>query len=60
VRSHGYKINISSVAQTHKAEQRELEFKLQWRAVPEDLSMPAFLQELSADPDVLRVAWKII
>jgi putative Mg2+ transporter-C (MgtC) family protein len=60
VRNHGYKINISSVAQNNKAAQRELEFKLQWRAVPEDLSMPAFLKELSADPDVLRVAWKII
>jgi putative Mg2+ transporter-C (MgtC) family protein len=60
VRNHGYKINISSVAQNNKEAQRELEFRLQWRAVPEDLSMPAFLKELSADPDVCRVAWKII
>jgi hypothetical protein len=42
-----YKISISSVAYGSQAEQRQLEFKLQWRGVPQTADVPPFLRELA-------------
>ncbi len=55
----GYKIKASSVAYSNQTHQRELEFRLQWKAVPENLDAPPFLRELSDDPRVITAHWKV-
>jgi putative Mg2+ transporter-C (MgtC) family protein len=59
VRKAGYKISISSVAYGSQAEQRQLEFKLQWRGVPENADAPPFLRNLLKDQRVTAAQWKI-
>jgi putative Mg2+ transporter-C (MgtC) family protein len=53
----GYKMIVSSVA--YVDEQREIEFKLQWRAAPHEVKVPPFLRELSNDPHVMEAEWKV-
>jgi hypothetical protein len=55
----GYKISVSSVAYIIPTRQRELEFRLQWRAAPRNLDVPPFLKELLSDPHVLSAQWKV-
>lgn len=58
VRKAGYKISISSVAYA-SPEQRQLEFKLQWRGVPQSADAPPFLRQLLKDQGVSAAQWKI-
>ncbi len=55
----GFKITVSSVSYLSQS-QRKLEFKLQWRAPSPEVKSPAFLRELSGDPRVFAVEWKVI
>jgi putative Mg2+ transporter-C (MgtC) family protein len=55
----GYKINVSSIAYVNQTRQRELEFRLKWRAVPENVDVPPFLGELLNDPHVVTARWKV-
>jgi putative Mg2+ transporter-C (MgtC) family protein len=59
VRKAGYKISVSSVAYASQAEQRQLEFKLQWRGVPQSADAPPFLRQLLQDQRVSAAQWKI-
>ena len=59
VRKAGYKISISSVAYGSQTEQRQLEFNLQWRGVPQSADAPPFLRQLLKDQRVLAAQWKI-
>ena len=59
VRKAGYKISISSVAYGSQTQQRQLEFKLQWRGVPQSADAPPFLRELLGDQHVSAAEWKI-
>jgi putative Mg2+ transporter-C (MgtC) family protein len=59
VRKAGYKINLFSVAYVDQRRQRQLEFKLQWRAVPGHSDAPPFLRDLVSDPHVQTAQWKI-
>jgi putative Mg2+ transporter-C (MgtC) family protein len=59
VRKAGYQIDASSVAYSNKDQQRELEFRLKWRAPAANLDAPPFLRELSMDPHVSTARWKI-
>jgi putative Mg2+ transporter-C (MgtC) family protein len=58
VQSAGYKISVSSVAYANQTQQRQLEFKLQWRGVPQIADVPPFLRELISDPHVVTAQWK--
>jgi putative Mg2+ transporter-C (MgtC) family protein len=58
VEKSGYKISVSSVAYVNQTQERQFEFKLQWRAEPRDPEAPQFLRELSSDPHVLTARWK--
>ena len=59
VQKSGYKIiGVASVAYVNEARQRELEFRVQWRAVPRNVDAPPFLKELSSDPHILAAHWK--
>lgn len=59
VRKAGYKISISSVAYGSQTQQRQLEFKLQWRGVPQSADARPFLRELLGDQHVSAAEWKI-
>lgn len=59
VRRAGFKIKASSVAYINQAQQRQFEFRLQWRASPQKMDVPPFLKELSSDPHVLTAQWKL-
>src|ERR1700734_2361487 len=52
VQKSGYTINVSSVAYVSQVRQRELEFRLKWRAVPDNVDVPPFLGDLLSDPHV--------
>jgi putative Mg2+ transporter-C (MgtC) family protein len=54
----GFKIKVSSVAYINQSQQRQFEFRLQWRISPEKLDVPPFLRELSSDPGVFTAQWK--
>ncbi|MGB6482715.1 MAG: MgtC/SapB family protein [Candidatus Acidiferrales bacterium] len=58
VQNAGYKIQASSVAYVNQT-QRELEFTLRWRESLQKFSAPPFLRELSSDPHVSTVQWKV-
>jgi putative Mg2+ transporter-C (MgtC) family protein len=55
----GYQIGTTSVAYVNQTQQRDIEFKVQWRAEPASLDAPRFLQELSSDPHILTARWKV-
>jgi putative Mg2+ transporter-C (MgtC) family protein len=55
----GYKIKASSAAYNKQTQQRELEFKLQWRASSENIDAPPFLKELLGDPHVVAANWRV-
>ena len=55
----GYKINVASVAYVNQTHQRELEFRLQWRGVPQMVDLPPFLRDLISDPHVIAAQWKV-
>jgi putative Mg2+ transporter-C (MgtC) family protein len=55
----GYKTSVSSVAFVNRTQQRQLELKLQWRGVPQNLEAPPFLRELASDPHVVAAQWKV-
>lgn len=60
VQKAGYKIiGVSSAIYSNQTKQRELEFKLQWRGVPQNPNLPPFLRDLTSDPHVLKAQWKI-
>lgn len=54
----GYGIGVASVAYVSQTQRRELEFKLQWRGVPQDLDLPPFLRDLISDPRLVEARWK--
>jgi putative Mg2+ transporter-C (MgtC) family protein len=61
VQKSGYKIiGVASVAYVNEARQRELEFRVQWRAVPRNVDVPPFLKELASDPHILAAHWKAV
>jgi putative Mg2+ transporter-C (MgtC) family protein len=55
----GYKISVASVAYVSRTHQRELEFSLQWRGVPQMVDLPPFLRDLISDPHVVAAQWKV-
>lgn len=55
----GYKINLAAVTFAGQTQQREIEFRLQWRGVPQVADMPPFLRELISDPHVMAAQWKV-
>lgn len=58
VQQAGYKIiGLSSVACDNQ--KRELEFMVQWRSAPHNLDVPPFLSDLTSDPHVATVLWKV-
>ena len=59
LRKAGYKINLLSVAYVDQNRQRQLEFRLQWRDVPEHSDAPPFLRDLVSNPYVQSANWKI-
>jgi len=58
VQKAGYKTSVSSVAYLNQTQQRELELKLQWRGVPQNLDAPPFLRDLISDPRIVSAQWK--
>jgi hypothetical protein len=60
VEKYGYKLSVSSVAYVDQSQRRQLEFRLEWRSAPNNVSTPAFLVALSADPHILSVIWKMV
>ncbi|MGA3209876.1 MAG: MgtC/SapB family protein [Terriglobales bacterium] len=58
VRSSGCKITISSVSYLDQTQQREFEFRLVWRAVPQGAEAPSFLRVLLSNPHILAAQWK--
>ena len=60
VQKAGYKIvSVSSVAWDKQTEKRSIEFLLQWRAVPEKVDTPPFLQDLLNHSQVATAHWKV-
>jgi putative Mg2+ transporter-C (MgtC) family protein len=59
VQNAGYKISVSSVAYANQTQQRQLEFKLQWRGVAHITDVPPFLRDLISDPHVVTAQWKV-
>jgi putative Mg2+ transporter-C (MgtC) family protein len=59
VQKGGYKISVSSVACVNQTRLRELEFRLQWRAVPDSVEVPPFFRDLLRDPHVVTARWKV-
>jgi putative Mg2+ transporter-C (MgtC) family protein len=60
VQKAGYKIiGVSSAAYLNQTNQRELEFRMQWRGVPQSAELPPFLRELVSNPHVVRAQWKV-
>jgi len=59
VRTAGYKISISSAVYGSGTGQRQLEFNLQWRGVPQSADAPPFLRQLLNDQRVSAVQWKV-
>jgi putative Mg2+ transporter-C (MgtC) family protein len=57
VRNAGYKIRI--VAYGGGAEQRQLEFSLQWRGVPQSADAPPFVRQLLKDQHVLAAQFRV-
>ena len=55
----GYRISVSSVAYPSQTKQRQLEFNLQWRGVPQSGDVPAFLKEFVGDHHVSSAQWKV-
>jgi putative Mg2+ transporter-C (MgtC) family protein len=55
----GYKTSLSSVAYVNQPQQRQLELRLQWRGVPQNLDAPPFLRELISNPHVVAAQWKV-
>jgi len=60
VRKAGYKVSVSSVAYGSRAEQRQIEFNLQWRGIPQSADEPPFLRQLLEDEHVSGAQWKIL
>lgn len=58
--SAGYKISVLSVVYVNQMQQREIEFRLRWRAVSQGIDTPPFLHDISNSPYVLTVQWKVI
>lgn len=58
VQKAGYKISLASVAYVNQSQQRQLEYRLQWRGVPESFDSPSFLRDLVRDPHVASAQWK--
>jgi putative Mg2+ transporter-C (MgtC) family protein len=59
VQNAGYKTSLSSVAYVNQTQQRQLEFRLQWRGVPQNLDAPPFLRDLICNPHVVAAQWKV-
>jgi putative Mg2+ transporter-C (MgtC) family protein len=59
VRKAGYKISLSAVAYGGETEQRQLEFNLQWRGVPQHADAPPFVRQLLKDQHVLAARFRV-
>lgn len=59
VQKAGYKVSICSVAYDSQTRQRELEFTLRWREVPQRTDPPRFIADLLNDPHIFTARWKI-
>jgi putative Mg2+ transporter-C (MgtC) family protein len=59
VRQAGYKINVASATYFNQTKQRALEFRLQWRGMPQGEDVPSFMEKLSNDPHVVTAQWKV-
>jgi hypothetical protein len=59
VRQAGYKINVASATYFNQTKQRALEFRLQWRGVPQTADVPPFMENLLSDPHVVTAQWKV-
>src|SRR5580658_124058 len=59
VRQAGYKVNVASATYFNQTKQRALEFRLQWRGVPQGADVPSFMKSLSDDPHVVTAQWKV-
>jgi putative Mg2+ transporter-C (MgtC) family protein len=59
IRKAGFKLSVVSLAYIGETKQRRLEFNLQWRGVPQQADVPAFLKQFMADERFLAVQWKI-
>ncbi len=55
----GYETSVSSVAYVNQTQQRQLELRLQWRGVSQNLDAPPFLKELISNPHVAAAQWKV-
>jgi putative Mg2+ transporter-C (MgtC) family protein len=60
VQKAGYKVSVASAAYSNQTMQREIEFKLQWRGLPQTQVVPPFVRDLLQDPHVLTAEWKIV
>jgi putative Mg2+ transporter-C (MgtC) family protein len=60
VQKAGYKVSVASAAYSNQTMQREIEFKLQWRGLPQTQVVPPFVRDLLQDPHVLTAQWKIV
>jgi putative Mg2+ transporter-C (MgtC) family protein len=60
VQQAGYRIiGVSSAAYFNQTKQRELEFRVQWRGVPQNAAVPPFIEHLLSDPHVVTAQWNI-
>jgi putative Mg2+ transporter-C (MgtC) family protein len=59
VRKAGYKISLSAVAYGGETEQRQLEFNLQWRGVPQHADAPPFVRQLLKEQHVLAARFRV-
>jgi putative Mg2+ transporter-C (MgtC) family protein len=60
VRQAGYKIDVASATYFNQTKQREIEFRLQWRGVPQAADVPPFMKNLLSDPHVVTAQWKVV
>jgi putative Mg2+ transporter-C (MgtC) family protein len=59
IRKCGYRISIFSVGYGSQPVQRQIQFNLQWRGVPQSVAALAFLRHLAGDQHVLAAQWKV-
>jgi hypothetical protein len=57
LRERGYEIGQWSFSYTKSTLQRELRTEVRWRANPQDVRPPKFLQTILAEPGVIKVEW---
>ena len=53
----GYELGPWSFSCTKPTSQRELRAEVRWRAYPQDVRPPKFIQKILAEPGVIKVEW---